>query len=418
VGQASRDFQIFVKPAGAVCNLDCRYCYYLEKDALYPAGTPRRMPDDVLESYIVQHLDAAPGRTVNFSWHGGEPTILGLGFFRTVIGLQRRHQRAGITITNGVQTNGLLLDEDWCRFLATEGFRVGLSVDGPADLHDGYRITKGRKPSHASAMQAFRLLRRHKVACDLLCVVHDRNVREPLRVYGFFRELDVRYLSFLPLVVRGSEQASVESVTAEAYGEFLCRIFDQWVRHDIGRIEVQNFDEACRTARRMEHSLCVVRETCGDIPVVELNGDVYSCDHYVDGSHRVGNIADTPLGELLESPTQRAFGDAKRDTLPRRCRICEVRALCNGGCPKDRFIRTPDGEEGLNYLCAGFLTFYRHVLPYAVRLAALEREGRPGEHLMDELAAADRAEGARIAGRNDPCPCGSGRKYKKCCLAN
>ncbi len=413
---ASREFQVFVKPGGAICNLDCRYCYYLDKEHLYPAATPSRMPAGLLEDYIVQHLDAAPGRTASFSWHGGEPTILGLDYFRTIVGIQRKHQRPDVRITNGVQTNGVLLDEEWCRFFASEGFTVGLSVDGPADLHDHYRVSKGRKPSHPSAMHAFRMLHRHKVPCDILCVVHDRNVREPLRTYGFFKDIGARHIGFLPLVAHGQGTVSPESVPAEAYGEFLCAIFDEWVRRDIGRIEVQNFEEACRPARRLDHSLCIFRETCGDIPIVERNGDVYSCDHFVDEPHLLGNISETPLVDLLESGDQRAFGDAKRDTLPRYCRTCEVRSFCNGGCPKDRFLTTPDGEFGLNYLCAGFLRFFRHVLPYSLRLAELERADSPPEQLMEELASAGKADAAAV-GRNDPCPCGSGLKYKKCCLA-
>jgi uncharacterized protein len=416
VGQASREFQVFVKPGGALCNLDCRYCYYLEKENLYPAAAPHRMPHDLLERYIIQHLDASPSRTVNFSWHGGEPTVLGLEYFHAIVELQHKHQRPGIRITNGVQTNGVLIDDAWCRFFADNGFSVGLSVDGPADLHDAYRISKGRKPSHASAIHAFRLLRRHKVPCDILCVVHDRNVREPLRTYGFLKELGARYLGFLPLVVKEPGRVSPETVPAEAYGAFLCAIFDEWARRDIGRVEVQNIEEACRPARGLEHSLCIFRETCGDIPVVEHSGDFYSCDHFVDVAHRVGNITEVPLVDLIESPGQRAFGNAKRDALPRYCRTCEVRALCNGGCPKDRFIKTPDGEDGLNYLCAGFRRFFGHIVPFSLRLAELQRMGLPRERLMEELASPV-GNHAPAVGRNDPCPCGSGIKFKKCCMA-
>ncbi len=416
MGHASREFQIFAKPGGALCNLGCRYCYYLEKADLYPASSAPRMSDQVLEEYIAQHIDAFPGLVVNFSWHGGEPTILGLDYFRNIVALQRKHQRPGTRITNGVQTNGVLLDQSWGQFLAEEGFSVGLSLDGPEDLHDCYRVSKGQKASHAAVLRAYRMLRRFKVPCDLLCVVHDRNVREPQRTYRFFKEIDARYLGFLPLVVRGPDRVSPESVPAEAYGEFLTAIFDEWVRRDIGRIEIQNFEEASRPARGMDHSLCIVRETCGEIPVVEHNGDFYSCDHFVDPAHRLGSISDTRLVDLLESPAQLAFGEAKRDSLPRQCRVCEVRALCNGGCPKDRFIRTADGEDGLNYLCAGFLRFFRHALPYTLKLASLERAGRPREELMDALASEGKPGTAGV-GRNDPCPCGSGRKYKKCCLA-
>ena len=363
----SREFQVFAKPAGAICNLDCHYCYYLEKQGLYPDEPSHRMPDGLLEAYIVQHLDASPGPAVNFSWHGGEPTILGLDYFRRIVALQRRHQRPGLRITNGMQTNGYLLDEDWCRFLSAEGFSVGLSLDGPEDLHDRYRVTKGGKPTHTRAVRAFRLLRRHGIPCDVLCVLHDRNVGHPMSVYRFLKDMGARYISFLPIVEPMPDgTVGPHTVAADAYGAFLCAVFDEWVRQDVGRIAVQIFEEATRPARRMDHSLCIFRRTCGDIPVVEHNGDFYCCDHYVDPPHRLGNIKQTRLVELLESPAQRAFGQAKLDTLPRYCRTCEVRAMCNGGCPKDRFIRTPDGEAGLNYLCAGYKRFFNHCLQYAL----------------------------------------------------
>ncbi len=415
--RASRPFQIFVKPAGAVCNLACHYCYYLEKNDLYPHGGPQRMTDAVLEAYIVQHLDAFPGSPVNFSWHGGEPTTLGLDYFRRIVELQREHRRPGVRITNGMQTNGFLLDEAWCEFLAAEGFNVGLSIDGPEDLHDRYRVTRGQQPTHRQAMRAFRLLQRRKVPCDVLCVVHDGNVRHALEVYRFFREIGAQFLTLLPMVERddsGPGGVSPLTVSPERFGEFLCAIFDEWVRRDLGRISVQIFEEAARPARGLEHSLCIFRETCGDIPVIEHNGDFYSCDHYVRPSHKVGNIGEMPLGDLLESPAQIGFGRAKLDTLPRYCRICEVRAMCNGGCPKDRFTTTPDGEAGLNYLCAAFRRFFTHALPYTIRMAALEREGLPPEHLMQQVTSADRV-GSIEAGRNEACPCGSGKKFKKCC---
>ncbi len=418
VAATSRGFQIFAKPAGPTCNLDCRYCYYLSKEGLYPEGEPFRMPDDLLEAYIVQHIAVAPGPVVSFSWHGGEPTILGLDYFRRIVELQRKHRLPGRRITNGIQTNGILLDEEWCRFLAAEGFGVGLSLDGPPDLHDPYRVSRGQKPTHQNALRGFRLLRRHKIPCDLLCVVHDVNVRHPKRVYRYFKEIGGRYLGFLPLVERdpgAHEGVSPRSVPAEAYGAFLCTIFDEWVRHDIGKIQVQLFEEAGSPARGEEHALCVFRETCGDIPVLEHNGDFYACDHYVNPAHRWGNIRETPLSVLLDCPEQRSFGQAKWDALPRYCLNCDVRPMCNGGCPKDRFLKTPDGEEGLNYLCAGFKRFFTHSLPVLVRLASRPPEMRTSEHLAAAAPAGGTGDRS-LAGRNDPCPCGSGLKYKKCCL--
>ena len=372
--RASRGFQVFVKPIGSACNLACRYCYYLEKGSLYPGGGSFRMPDDVLEEYISQHIDASPDPVIQFSWHGGEPTLLGLDYFRRIMELQRRHRPPGRRIANGIQTNGTLLDDDWCRFLAAEGFAVGLSLDGPREMHDRYRLTRDGEPTHERAMRGYRLLQRHRVPIDMLCVVNAHNVRYPLQVYRFFKMIDAQHITFLPMVeMQPDASGGVDplSVPAEAWGAFLCTIFDEWRDHDIGRVRVQIFEEAARTAFDQEHSLCIFRPTCGDIPVVEHNGDFYSCDHYVDVEHRLGNIMETPLVELLESPVQRAFGRAKLEALPGYCKRCEVRAMCNGGCPKNRFLETPDGEQGLNYLCAGYRRFFNHCRPFVSEVAAL-----------------------------------------------
>ena len=413
---ATREFQVMVKPIGAVCNLDCGYCYYLEKKDLYPHAGAFRMADDLLESYIVQHIEAAPRESILFSWHGGEPTVLGLDYFRRIVELQRKHRPAGREILNGIQTNGTLLDDEWGRFLAAEKFYVGLSIDGPKELHDHYRVTKGDKATHKQVLQAFRLLQQHRVSTDVLCVVHHLNVRQPTAVYRFFKDIGVEYLQFLPLVRRAADHGvNAQSVPADAYGTFLCTVFSEWIRHDIGRIGVQNFDEAARPFLGMEHALCVWRETCGDVVVVEHNGDMFSCDHFVDREHRLGNIRATPLVELLEHPELRQFGRNKRDILPRYCRECEVLRLCNGGCPKDRFIQTPDGEAGLNYLCAGLKKFFSYSAPYLQKMAASRQSPESMEQFMQQVRA-EGAQAARQAGRNDLCPCGSGRKYKKCCL--
>ncbi len=412
---ATREFQVMAKPVGPVCNLACRYCYYLATERLWPAGGTRRMTDEVLERYVRQHLEAAAGPVIHFEWHGGEPTLLGLDWFRRVVALQRRLAPPGHTITNGLQTNGTLLDEDWCRFLAAEGFYVGLSLDGPEELHDRYRITKGGRPTHRQVVRALRLLQRHGVRTDVLCVVHAANVHAPAAVYRFFKDLGVRYLQFLPLVERAGDGVSDRTVPAEAFGEFLCAVFDEWVRWDVGRIAVQWFDEAARPACGLPHALCIFRETCGDVPVVEHDGDVFACDHFVDAAHRLGNLRETPLAALLDGEAQRAFGRAKRDALPRQCRECEVLAMCHGGCPKDRILRTADGEAGLNYLCPAFKRFFTHSRPYLAELAALWRAGQPVERLAARVRAAD-APAVPDVGRNAPCPCGSGLKYKRCCL--
>ena len=378
--KASREFQVFVKPIGSICNLDCHYCYYLKKEHLYPEGESFRMPDDILEAYIAQHIDASPETVIRFSWHGGEPTVLGLDYFRRIVALQRKYQPPDRRIANGIQTNGTLLDEDWCRFLATEGFAVGLSLDGPPEMHDRHRVTKDGKPTHEQTMRGYKLLQEHGVYTEVLCVVNAHNVRFPLQVYRFFKQINAQYITFLPMVEPQPDAKGGVchiSVPAEAWGTFLCTIFDEWRDRDIGKVKVQIFEEATRTAFNQEHSLCIFRPTCGDIPVIEHNGDFYSCDHYVDVQHRLGNIEDTPLVELLESPAQREFGRAKLETLPRYCLECEVRAMCNGGCPKNRFINTQDGEPGLNYLCEGYRRFFNHCRPFVSEVAALWRRQNP-----------------------------------------
>jgi len=374
--KASRDFQVFVKPIGSICNLDCHYCYYLKKEHLYPKGENFRMPHDILEEYIVQHIEACPGTVIRFSWHGGEPTVLGLDYFREIVALQRKHKPPDRRIVNGIQTNGTLLDEDWCHFFATEGFAVGLSLDGTREMHDRYRVTKDQKPTHEQTMRGYKLLLKHRVNTDILCVVNSYNVQFPLQVYRFFKQINARYVTFLPMVeLQPDAKGGVNpiSVPAEAWGAFLCTIFDEWRDNDIGRVKVQIFEEAARTVFNQEHSLCIFRPTCGDIPVIEHNGDFYSCDHFVDVEHHLGNIKETPLAELLESPAQRAFGEAKLGALPRYCLECGVRAMCNGGCPKNRFITTPNGEPGLNYLCAGYKRFFTHCQPFVFEVAALWR---------------------------------------------
>ena len=416
---AAREFQIMVKTIGAICNLDCHYCYYLKKEDLYPKGTNFRLNDETLERYIIQHIQATPKEIVSFSWHGGEPTLLGVDFFRKAVKLQKQHLPEGKKIINGIQTNGTTINQEWCEFFAKESFYIGLSLDGPRELHDHYRVTKGQKPTHKQVVQAFQMLRRHKVHVDLLCVVHDVNVRHPTQVYRYLKEIGGQYLQFLPLVeINDDPEKSINprSVPAAAYGEFLSTIFDEWVRNDIGKIFIQLFDESVRPFLGMEHALCIYRETCGDVPVVEHNGDFYSCDHYVSPEYKIGNIFEQTLAEMVEDPRQREFGKNKWTSLPRYCRECEVLSMCNGGCPKDRVIKTPDGEAGLNYLCAGLKHFFTHSKPYLKRFAELVEAGEPGEKLMELVRAADAKTFIRQAGRNDPCPCGSGKKYKRCCL--
>lgn len=433
-------FHVMTKPVGAICNLNCTYCYYLEKEKLYPGGGNFRMPDDVLETYIRDYIATQPGSDVQFAWQGGEPTLLGLDFFRKVVDLQKKYGE-GRSITNALQTNGTLLDDDWCEFFAAHDFLIGLSVDGPRELHDAYRVDKRAKPTFDRVMRGLEFLQRHKVDFNTLTVVSARNSRHPLAVYNFLKSTGSTYLQFIPLVERnpsavalehgfdlalppGSEYANQrENVTAwsvpsETYGDFLIAIFDEWARKDVGRIFVQLFDVTLGNQLNMGSSLCVFAETCGAAMAMEHNGDVFSCDHYVYPEHRLGNIMTTQLGDMARSERQRAFGDAKRDTLPDYCKRCDVLHLCRGECPKHRFIKTPDGQPGLNYLCRGYKKFFRHALPVMDAMGALLRQQRAPAEVMEMLREQDRRQQQATAGRNDPCPCGSGKKFKKCCGAD
>ena len=374
--KASHGFQIFVKPTGPACNLDCTYCYYLDKDQLYPEKNTYKMPENLLEKYIKQHIEASPDTKITFSWHGGEPTILGLEYYQKIVQIQRKHCPPGKTIHNGIQTNGTLLDQKWCQFLAKEKFAVGISIDGPPEIHNMHRMTKDKKPTYKKTIRGYNLLKKHGIYTDILCVVNAVNIKQPLRLYRFFKQLDAGYITFLPLVDHQPEKESKVSdisITPRDWGIFLSTIFDEWVAKDIGKIKIQIFEEALRTAFNQEHSLCIFRPTCGDIPALEHNGDFYTCDHYVNPEHLIGNIQDTSLVELLEDPRQIAFGEAKQKTLPRYCRECEVLSMCNGECPKNRFIETPDGEPGLNYLCEGYRHFFNHCQPFIRDVATVWR---------------------------------------------
>jgi len=330
------------------------------------------MSDDLLEIYILQHIQASSAQTVFFSWHGGEPTMAGLDYFRRIAELQKKHLPANREVLNGIQTNGTLLNEEWCRFLKMENFMVGISLDGPEKFHSSNRFRKDGKSSFDEVLRAFQLLKTYQIPCEILCVVHSGNVRFPLEVYRFFKSSKVEFLTFIPVVERlspESNQVSDRSVPAKSFGEFLCAIFDEWKISDIGTVKIQIFEEALLTAFGPDHALCIFKSVCGRVPVVEHNGDFYSCDHFVDSAHWVGNIRGNSLAELLESMGQKAFGQAKLDLLPEYCLKCDVRSMCNGACPKDRFIETPEGEPGLNYLCEGYKLFFNHCKPFVEEVA-------------------------------------------------
>jgi uncharacterized protein len=413
-------FHVLAKPTGAICNLDCSYCFFLSKEALYP-GDRFRMADDVLEVYIGQLLDAHDTPEVTIAWQGGEPTLMGVDFFRRAVEFAERRKRPGVRLEHTIQTNGTLLNDEWGKFFAEHHFLVGLSIDGPRDLHDAYRVDKRGNPTFDKVMAGLEVLQRHAVDVNVLSTVHAANADHPLEVYRFVRDaLGVRYLQLIPIVERQNDTGFQEgdtvterSVSPAAWGRFLTTIFDEWVRRDIGQMYVTTFDAALAKWLGVPGGMCVFEQTCGTAVALEHNGDVYSCDHFVEPAHLLGNVTTTQLVELMAKPEQRAFGSAKRDTLPAYCRSCPVLFACNGECPKNRFTLTPDGEPGLNYLCAGYRRFFQHIDHPMRTMAALLRQGRFAGEAMAILAEEERARFA-AAGRNEPCPCGSGRKHKQC----
>ena len=428
---SSLPLHVLCKPIGPVCNLNCTYCYYLGKRHLYPPDERWRMSDETLEQYIQQAIAAQPAnvKEVVFGWQGGEPTLLGIDFYARAIELQNKHAPASMTCTNTMQTNGTLLDDDWCAFLKQQGFLVGLSIDGPDELHDAYRRDPQGRPTSEHVLSALEHLRNHGVEFNALTVVNRHNGSHPRRVYRFLKAQGVNFIQFIPIVeqsdrkVGGADDGVTEwSVRPQQYGRFLIEVFDEWLTADVGRVFVQIFDQALSAWTGIEPGLCIFRRQCGRAPVLEHNGDLYSCDHFVDSLHRLGNIHEEPIARLAAKPEQIRFGQDKEYALPQLCRQCPVRFACNGGCPKNRFAATPDGEGGLNYLCQGYRMFFEHIGPTMQAMANELAHQRPPANVMHRLNAERRAvEGPRPranqpVGRNDLCPCGSGRKYKHCCL--
>ena len=420
------------KPTGPICNLDCTYCFYLEKEDLYPGKKNWAMSPEVLESYIRQHIAAQPGDAVQFAWQGGEPTLLGVDFFANAIRLQKKYAN-GKAVQNVLQTNGILLDDNWAEFFASENFLIGLSIDGPRELHDHYRVDKGGQPTFDKVIKVIRLLKRHSVEFNTLTVVNRLNSSYPLEVYRFLKEVGGGHMQFIPVVERRAQspthtglqlvspafpdaaQVTPWSVEPVQFGKFLCSVFDEWIRMDVGKQFIQTFEVALEIWYGVPASLCVFGKTCGNALALEHSGDLYSCDHFVYPEHRLGNIMDVPLAALLQSAQQRKFGADKSDTLPRYCRECDVRFACNGECPKHRFARTPDGEPNLNYLCAGYKQFFHHIDPYMKFMANELRAGRAPANVMWYAAQQDVLQLKDSVGRNSLCPCGSGVRYKRCC---
>jgi uncharacterized protein len=373
----AREFQVFVKPVGGRCNLSCSYCYYNKTTVGSATGM---MDEKILEKYIRQHFEAASGPVVFFSWHGGEPLLAGIEFYKNALRYQNMYKPDSTTVLNGIQTNGTLLDDSWCRFFSDAGFYVGISIDGPREFHDKFRTSKNGIPSFQKVEDGYKRLCDHGMHTEILCVVSSVNARFPGEVYGYIKNLGAQFITFIPLVVRGKNADEIVddiSVPPIEFGKFLCSVFDEWVANDVGRIKIQIIEESLRVAFNQDHTLCIFKKKCGGVPAIELNGDFYSCDHFTDMEHLVGNINDFSLAEMLDSRKQVAFGALKEESLPRYCIDCEVREMCNGECPKNRFMMSPEGEPGLNYLCPGYRLFFNHVRPFAESVKAewLRRKG-------------------------------------------
>ena len=381
-------FHLMAKPGGSRCNLSCQYCFYLRKGDLY-SGSRFCMSDEVLEEYTRQTIEAHCIPEVTFAWQGGEPTLLGRDFFEKAMSLQKKYCRPGMVIQNTIQTNGILLDDAWCKFFRKNRFLVGISIDGPRKLHDACRTDAAGRGTFDRVMQGLALLKKHKVDFNILCTVNAVNGNHPREVYRFFRdEVMAQFIQFIPVVERDLQSDTVTplSVGPEQYGKFLIGVFDEWVKHDVGRIYVQHFDTALANWYGEPHGICVFSPTCGSAMVIEHNGDIYSCDHFVDRDHLLGNILAVPIIDLVNSDRQRQFGIDKREKLPKHCRECPVLFACRGECPKNRFVTTPDGEPGLNYLCEGYKLFFSHIdRPMKFMVEELHA-GRPPSNVMKYMA--------------------------------
>lgn len=431
---APPQFHLLSKPTGSTCNLDCTYCFFLSKEALYPSATCR-MTDEVLEEYIAQLLASHRTPEVTVAWQGGEPTLMGLDFFARSVELVAKYRRPGQRVQYTMQTNGVLLDDAWAEFLAEHEFLVGLSVDGPEPVHDTYRRSRGGAGTHRMVMKGLAVLRSHGVDYNILCTVNAVNQDRAVEVYRYFRdELGATWMQFIPIVERATAETlplanqgwsarpggqrllytqngtvvTQRSVDAAAYGRFLIEVFEEWVRHDVGTVFVQLFD-ATLQAYFGQYTLCIHAPTCGTALALEHNGDLYSCDHYVEPGYLLGNITTTHLMDLVGSKAQADFGLAKSTTLTAQCARCPVLVLCNGGCPKDRFVLSGDGEPGHNYLCEGLYNFFTHTRELLSTMAEFIKQGRYADEVMAHVVAADADRDAEAV-----CPCGSTRQFGRC----
>jgi uncharacterized protein len=391
-------FHIMLKPAGPSCNLNCTYCYYLEKKNLFPVGKELRMPESVLEHFIKEFIEANQAPVVTFTWQGGEPTLMGLDFYKKSLLFQKKYS-LGKKVENAFQTNGTRLDDEWCKFFKDNDFLVGISIDGAEHNHDHYRRTVSGGPTFRRVMKGIELLHKHQVEFNTLSVVNDYNSHFAGETYRFLKQIGSGFIQFLPVVERAADSAEHSalrlvaplhgkaevtpwSVQAEDYGKFLITVFDEWVRHDVARYYIQIFDATLANTVGENPGICVFNETCGDALVMEHNGDIYSCDHFVYPEYFQGNIMNSPITGIVRSGKQFYFGTDKRNSLPLHCLKCDVRYACHGECPKHRFIAAPDGQPGLNYLCTGYKMFFKHVEPYMEFMAGELKNKRPPANVM------------------------------------
>lgn len=379
-------FAVIAKPVGSRCNLRCRYCYYLEKGKYSTHEVQNRMSNTLLERLIRQTIEASPGPVVSFTWHGGEPSLAGLDFYEKVVYYEKRYLPRGWQVWNNLQTNGTLLNEEWCRFIRDNGFDVGVSIDGTELVHDRNRLDIGGHPTYSRVTESIRRLQKYGVNPDLLCTVTSDSSEFPKDTYRALRDLGTEWIQFIPVIVRLPDGTMTrESVTPEAYGRFLCEIFEEWVANDLGKTDVQLFAETSRVWAGGEPSLCWMTGTCGRVLVVEEDGGIYSCDHFVDSEHRLGTLPSTRLEDALNSEFQYRFGQSKRESLTRQCRECPHLDACGGGCLKDRFALSDDGEEGMYYLCGGLKMFFDHARPVLEKVMQWSRNGDDPAAIMNKL---------------------------------
>ncbi|MFN8239574.1 MAG: anaerobic sulfatase-maturation protein [Bacteroidales bacterium] len=428
-------FQVMLKPSGPVCNLSCSYCYYLEKSRLYPSKKEMRMSYEILEKFTRQYIESQQVPVITFTWQGGEPCLMGLDFYRKAIELQKKYA-GGKKIENSFQTNGTLLDDEWGKFLADNRFLVGISIDGPRNIHDHFRKRFSGKGTFDEVMKGIELLHKYKVEFNTLSTVNSHNVVFAREIYKFLKQIGSGFMQFLPVVERkatvieegklalvdngyqGECQVTDWSVKGKDYGRFLITIFDEWVRNDVGRYFVQIFDATLANTVGEMPGICVFSQTCGDALAMEHNGDIYSCDHFVYPGYLLGNINERPLSEIVQSQEQFDFGIDKRNRLPNYCLRCEVRYACHGECPKHRIVDAPGGEPGLNWLCEGYKDFFHHVTPFMEYMAReLENKRAPANVMQWIRNKENQSKKPVNPERNDPCPCGSGKKFKNCCFS-